>query len=256
VWRTGQLLATTDEGTAFLELCRRLEVTEVYLSLPGDILRDPRLLPFLRALRASGIRIEALLGDATWYLPEKQAQLLSRIGEVTAFNTGHPKARFDGIHLDIEPHQLASNKGRSAHTYLPLLARNLEAAVSAAGLAGLGVTADVPRKFFRGGEEDWTALRLACPTLALMLYDGEKGGTGVTIAERVTGVRRDFLEAAGTGSGALLVGLRCVDQPDQVADLLSAVEAALSGHGGFAGVAIHDYRTCRGEGRAAPVPRR
>jgi outer membrane protein TolC len=80
-------------------------VNTLLLSLDAEQLARYRAAPAalnaaLRGAHARGMRVELLLGEPTWILPEHRSQLLHIID---AFSS----AAFDGIHLDLEPDQLA-----------------------------------------------------------------------------------------------------------------------------------------------------
>jgi outer membrane protein TolC len=63
--------------------------------------RETRLLrEALQTAHRRGMRVELLLGEPTWLLPEHRAELVSILRDLRTLP-------FDGLHLDIEPDQLA-----------------------------------------------------------------------------------------------------------------------------------------------------
>lgn len=67
----------------------------------------PRLQKFLRRLSDQGVATELLAGQAIWLASDTFAQIPTQIcRDTVAFNldSSDPKARFAGVHLDIEPH--------------------------------------------------------------------------------------------------------------------------------------------------------
>lgn len=57
---------------------------------------------FLNEAQRRGKKVELLLGDPDWILPEQREKLLMIVKKLSNIN-------FDGLHLDIEPDQLESN---------------------------------------------------------------------------------------------------------------------------------------------------
>lgn len=68
----------------------------------------PAIAAWNQRLHANGISSELLLSENTWIYPRNRGSLLALIqSNLLDFNKIHPaKGRFDGLHLDIEPHGL------------------------------------------------------------------------------------------------------------------------------------------------------
>ena len=235
VWGTKGRLVDPSATERLLESCERAHVNEVYLSVYPELLENPRLPPLVAALQKTGIRVEALMGEATWYKPENRAQMFQSIDAVGAWDAKHPAERFAGIHLDVEPHQLSENKGN--HRFLPVLAEALEEATARAAKSNLTCAADVPRFAI---EEDGPAIAHSLSRTFVMLYElRDRSAHGLTKASTSLSER-----AFGTATnGRLVVGLSADDYPDDLETMLKAVETA---HGGgdhaarYGGWAIHD----------------
>lgn len=104
-------------------------------------------------LHAAGIESHVLMGDPAWISSREWASMESLIlTRLVDFNAsrGDPAERFDGLHLDIEPHADATwSAGTESdrHQYLWLLADTyaFAAGVLASGSgAGLPIGADLP----------------------------------------------------------------------------------------------------------------
>ncbi|AWV88645.1 hypothetical protein DN745_04550 [Bradymonas sediminis] len=79
-----------------------------YNPLVGEDAR-PHLQRLLGRLSAQGVATELLAGQAIWLASDELAQIpVQRCRETVAFNLASedPKARFAGVHLDIEPHTI------------------------------------------------------------------------------------------------------------------------------------------------------
>jgi len=96
----------------FWKQSKSLNINRVLLSLNGheiaSVVADAsELQRIVSNARHDGIKIELLLGDPDWILPENRDDLLQIIRELRHID-------FDGLHLDIEPDQLKSElQGRA-----------------------------------------------------------------------------------------------------------------------------------------------
>jgi outer membrane protein TolC len=246
VWRTWELLEP-EKSRRLATFCRQHHVSELYLSVPRGLLRDDRVPALLGALRDCGARVEALFGDAGWYLPEGRREMLARIADVVAWNRAHTAASFAGIHLDIEPHQLPQNKGKDNLGYLPGLIDSFAAAKAAASAAGLSLAADLPPKVLHADPAQAASLVAACPRLTLMLYELKE--------DNVVRLARSALAWVDSAKkGDVVVGVRAADHGSEVVPAASRLDAELAGSQGYAGLAIHDYAgwsTAEAGGQAA-----
>ncbi len=242
-WRTATLL---DDPSPLLDACRSAGANEVYLAVTDDLLRDPRLEHIVARLRERGLRVEALMGDPGWYRPAKWPAMLALIDDVIAYDA-HAAARFDAIHLDVEPHILPENRSLDVGSYLPSYIEGIRRARARADGAGLALSADVPRKFFHAPVEERDELVRAVPRLFLMLYElrGREGPLDDARAE-VARASADSVRAAYAGidpaaQGELVVGLSVDDYGVRLAPMLSALDAANGTNARYAGWAIHDF---------------
>lgn len=102
VWNFTQLIRRTDiweqkQINAINRLLISLNAREI-----ADVAADPApLIDFLRNAHQRGKKVELLLGDPDWILPQHRDHLLQFVKQLQHIN-------FDGLHLDIEPDQLES----------------------------------------------------------------------------------------------------------------------------------------------------
>lgn len=238
VWKTSARLGTSDGTSSLLASCQQAGVTEVYLSI-GSVIEDARLPAMVAALHDAGIRVEALTGEANWYQAEHRDAMLAVIDSVAAYNAKvAASARFQGMHLDIEPHQLAENKAN--HAFLPALAETLDQARQRAATQNLDTAADLPRFAL---QENGAAFARAVPRIVVMLY--ELRDKSVTALAEASGKIVDDTYAAETAAntGRMVIGLSVDDYSVDLETMLGAVESAnttdarRSRYGGWA---IHD----------------
>lgn len=89
----------------FLEKSQSMGINRILLSLNekqiASVASNPSALnKFLQDARHRGVKIELLLGDPDWILPQERMRLVEIIKRLKPVN-------FEGLHLDIEPDQLA-----------------------------------------------------------------------------------------------------------------------------------------------------
>ena len=234
IWRTTYHLGAG--GAQLVATCRRGSVNEVYLAVDAPTLSDPRLPGLIVALRQGGVRVHALMGDATWYQPTKQQNMLKLIDAVGAYNAHvvNPRAHFVGVHFDIEPHQLPQNKGNRA--YMPALVATLRAGRMHAEAFHLEAAADLPRFAITDVPELHRAFVDAVPRLFLMLYELKDKSAGALVQSAADTVNDEF---KGVAPGSMVIGVSVDDYAD-VDGNLRALETAQPGGAHYGGWAIHD----------------
>jgi hypothetical protein len=126
VWSPAQLLSALDTPTpqAVWQRLEALKVRRLLLSFNRTELTrfqaEPRRLAgAIEALQARGFSVEWLLGEPTWMLESERNDLLDLVD-------GFAGLRFDTIHLDLEPNQLAVGDG-DGREHLAALLQTLRA---------------------------------------------------------------------------------------------------------------------------------
>jgi hypothetical protein len=95
------------EARDHAEIDRLAALRRVSYDPIGDEDERPKLRAFLKRAHAQGAQVEYLDGQAIWLATDRYAQVPKTIcRDVVAFNlsTEDRGERFDGVHLDIEPH--------------------------------------------------------------------------------------------------------------------------------------------------------
>jgi len=106
VWESQRLIERFAQPQTFFADLSRLHIHRILLSFTAEQMA-PLTLPteidrwyaFIAALQAGGVRVELLLGEPLWLLPDHRPELLAAIARLTDLP-------FEGIHLDLEPDQL------------------------------------------------------------------------------------------------------------------------------------------------------
>jgi hypothetical protein len=281
VWDTAPLLADAHAREAFLAFCDEREIGAVALqvrSVSADGRRRiedaDRWAALLADLHRRGIRAHALDGDPHYALRAGHDTVLSIVDAVVAYNDAAADRahRFDGVHLDVEPHLLPdwSVPGRRES----LLAEYLdviERAATRARAAGLVYGVDIPfwwgkpdvttgeaigNTTFRGSRKPASEHVLAIADYVfIMNYRREATGQDGIIAHAL-----DTLRAADEIGGVrVVVGVETEEVSDGVPakatfdgmslDEMNAeldeTEDALSRFESYDGIAIHRYTTFR-----------
>lgn len=251
VWKTATVLATPDDVESLRRFCAERKVNEVYLSLPGqDGLSDVQLADVIARLHASKLRVEALFGSTDADLPGRpREQLLNRVRSVVEFNQRHPAESFDGVHLDVEPHQRPENKGTGNLRFLANLAETFRSVRAIVEPAGLSLNVDIPNKVLKGNLEQRRLLVTSVPRFTLMLYELNSPNDGATTAQKVEKLRtmsEKYLRMAyeglnDAGLATMGIGLRVSDYGERLPEMLASLEEAHADNPRFVGWAWHCY---------------
>ena len=155
VWNTKELFDPASEWRPkLLALIARWKLTEVYLQLPhqdgdkrlgdwNDEARRAAMAALVRELHGAGVAVHALDGAAWLALPESRGELVVLATSVRDYNAAQPAvARFDAVHLDVEPYLLPNWGGRRR----PELAASLVEGLTATRqvLGALPLWLDIP----------------------------------------------------------------------------------------------------------------
>jgi hypothetical protein len=258
VWKLRTVLEAPSGASVLLKFCESEGIDEVYVSVAADPHASPawapsderRMVSLIGLLHRENIRVEALLSSADADEPGKHRDsLLSRVQGVVQFNRQHSKERFDGIHLDVEPHQRPENKGPGNLRFLPDLVSTYRAVRVLAGSAGMTVNADIPNKYLKGEIGGRRMLLWAVPRLTLMLYElssPEDGESTLQKAEKLRKAAQEFLEMAYRGLGhtdlaRMSIALRTSDYGDLLPGMLQTLDETFRGNPHYLGWARHSY---------------
>jgi hypothetical protein len=249
VWKGPAILAAPEGAARLLDFCRAESINEVYISAldHGKFSDSASVGRLITLLHHSGIRAEALLSSENADEPGKHRDtLLEHVRSVVEFDQSHPSARFDGIHLDIEPQQRAENKGAGNLRFLPGLVEAYRAVRSVAEPAGLTTNADIQNKVLKGSLSERRALLQSLPRLTLMLYELGGGGSAEQQANSLRAASRKFLEMTynglqDPGLATLVVGLRTPDYGALLPGMLKVLEDSNATDPHYAGWARHAY---------------
>jgi hypothetical protein len=252
VWKGPDILGTAGGAEKLRDFCQREGIDEVYVSVfsHGDLDDTAALSAATRLLHRSNVRVEALISSTDADEPGKHREkLLDHVRAIVKFNSQHPGARIDGIHLDIEPQQRPENKGAGNLRFLPGLIEAYRAVRSLAEGAGMSVAADIQNKLLKGSLDERRALLQSLPRLTLMLYElngPNDGSSSEQKADKVRSASHAFLEMAYQGVttpdvATMVIALRTPDYGELLPQMLKTLDEANGSDPHYQGWARHSY---------------
>lgn len=257
VWKAPSVANAPRGAETLRDFCQSEGIDEVYVSVSnrGDMSGVDRLSPLIELLHRSDMRVEALLSsDNADEAGKHRDKLLDHVRDIVHYNQRHPRTRFDGIHLDIEPQQRPENKGPGNLRFLPGLVQAYRAVRGLAEPAGLTVNADIQNKLLKGSVTERRMLLSSMPRLTLMLYELSSPNDGDSIeakAEKVQAASRQFLDMAYDGLNdpnlaTLMIGLRTPDYGQLLPKMLTTLDESNRTDPHYQGWAWHAYSDSQG----------
>jgi hypothetical protein len=252
VWKSPTVLAAPRAAESLLDFCKSESINEIYVSISeaSEAAEESQLVHLISLAQRNNIRVEALLSSTEADEPGKHREtLLRHVQGVLQFNQKHPSARFDGIHLDIEPQQRPENKGSGNLRFLAGLAGAFREVRALTEPAGLTLNADIQNKLLKGDLAQRKELLSAVPRITLMMYELSSPGDGETpdqMAERAVTASQKFLDMAYDGLpnrdlAKMAIALRTPDYGDLLSQVLSKLDDANRSNPHYLGWARHSY---------------
>lgn len=111
-WGVDQVLGDNNKETQVLQFLKAWNFGRVYCSFGNQARTNPAVMRAWNAkLHAAGISPQLLLSENTWIFPDKRDNLLTVHiqPKLIDFNaaSANTAERYDGVHLDVEPHALS-----------------------------------------------------------------------------------------------------------------------------------------------------
>ena len=252
VWKSPDVLAAPHAAEKLSEFCKTEGITEVYVSISAKSFESqkPALARAIAVLHRENVRVEALLSSTEADQAGRHRDtLVGHAQEIVQFNREHAAARFDGIHLDVEPQQRPENKGPGNLRFLPGLAEAFRAVRAQAQSAGLTVNADIQNKLLKGSLAERRMLLTSVPRVTLMMYELSSPADGDTAeqkAAKVADLSQKFLDMAydglaGQDVARMSIALRTPDYGDLLPRMLATLDDANRANPHYLGWARHSY---------------
>ncbi|QJD84628.1 copper amine oxidase N-terminal domain-containing protein [Cohnella herbarum] len=230
------------------------DVTAIYLQMNRDVALSAYA-DFIRSAKEKQIRVEALAGRPDWALKSNQDQIKSFISWTMRYNASvGSEERFDGLHFDIEPYLLAEWETKNK-TILEQWIHNLRFIDQETRGSGLKIALDVPYWLNNVKVPDteysfsaWLLEKFDC--LAIMDYRNHAlGKNGIVdnahaMLREASALDKQAIVAVETAKSSegdrVTFYSKSVDFMEQE---LQTAHHELSRYAGYAGMAIHDYKS-------------
>jgi hypothetical protein len=257
IWRSSTVLQAPQAPLAIRNFCAGEGINEIYVTISRHYgaLEALQLGELIGQMHQAGIRVEALISSTDADEPgAPRTHLIDQVQSVLQFNHEHWAARFDGVHLDVEPQQRDEYKGADDIGYLPGLIDTYRAVRRLTDRAGISLNADVPPRLLRAQLLQRRALLSAVPRLTLLLYDTDS--TREVAATELARLRESSGQLlasayAGLDGGQLarmLIGLRSADYGAQLPQMLAALDQTYSADPHYLGWARQSYNDILADG--------
>jgi hypothetical protein len=252
LWKSPTVLESPQAAESLRDFCKSEGITEIYISISerSEPAEESQLVHTITVLHRASIRAEALLSSSEADEPGKHRDtLLRHAQEILEFNRKHSNAKFDGIHLDVEPQQRPENKGPGNLRFLPGLAEAFRAVRAITDPAGLTLNADIQNKLLKGDVAQRKTLLSAVPRVTLMMYELSNPNDGETPeqkSQKAVEASQKFLTMAYEGLtdrnlAKMAIALRTPDYGDLLPQMLKALDEANRTNPHYLGWARHSY---------------
>jgi hypothetical protein len=246
------LLQSAHADDAIRSFCTTAGIDDVYVSFNGsfDALDALQLVQLIKLLHEANVSVEALLSsDGADQAGAARTHLLDSVQAVVQFNRDHAGARFDGIHLDIQPQRREGNRDLDPRQFLPGLIDAYRAVRAFTDRHGLTLDADLDRGLLQSTLEQRRALLESTPRLTVLLYGLTTPADSADTAQRLEQARNasiQVLQQAYAGLdqprlARLAIALRTEDYGTLLPQVLSALDAANRGDPHYLGWARDSY---------------
>ncbi|MEE9200176.1 MAG: TolC family protein [Candidatus Brocadiales bacterium] len=246
VWDVKGVVESDEKEDFFVSFCKAKGIERVFLSvnrlMAETLTQNTDISNLITKLHRDNIKVSALFGDNVWVYPGRRGRLINRIQTIVAYNVARGRrARFDGIHLDIEPHTLREWDAKKQEL-LNMLLETYEVAKAqiSADSSGLLLEVDIP-VFYE--KTDPVVLKKIAETVDIMTIMAYKRKT----PEKVVGAVQAEMDAVIESGKGIIVGLNAKDFSDEarLEELIVKVGDRLSVERSFLGFSIHDFDSYR-----------
>lgn len=249
IWQTHLI---QDAGEELLSFSRQEGINLIYLQIDRQM-SSGTYEAFIRRAHEDQIAVHALGGDPRWALTEHVDDMLGLADWVNDYNNkAGDDARFDGIHLDIEPYVLQQWETDQA-TVIASWEQNLNMFLGRVSGRGLELGIDIPFWFdsytLANGQSLNEWLITTFDHVTIMAYRNE-----VESEHGILDLTRDELELADRLGKHIMIGVNAKEMPgephtsfygqtkEQMNQKLDHLAVALGSYASFTGIAIHDIR--------------
>ncbi len=245
LWNTSEVLKG-EPRARFIAFCKSTGINKVFVSINKKVVssieQSSDLQTFIAHLHHAGIKAAALMGEPTWVYEKNRQKMLRRLRFVLDYNDNTiDPARFDAIHLDIEPHTLAE-WGNYKKFLLNNLAETIKLAnnLTSRGKQRLPLEIDIPTFYHKIDKTALEKIVQNADTMTIMAYER-------LTAERVMKSVENIFALANRMGKRVVIGLNAKEfsEKEMLENLIKNVGDKVSLEKSYAGFAIHDFHHYR-----------
>ncbi|POS68821.1 hypothetical protein DHEL01_v212785 [Diaporthe helianthi] len=248
VWNT-TFITDAAETSQFFTFAQEQGLQRAYLHVDADI-DNLYFGIFIQRCTASGIAVEALMGNPQWILGGGTPSLQSNLEWIDQYQgNASADARFSGIHMDIELWSLSDWQSMLG-TYIPVWQGIVTSVASFARSHSITAAADLP--FWACTMFD-PSTGEAIDSWMLNALDSVTFMTYRNTVEELFKVAEKPLAAADAAGKQVYLAVETVASPEaqvsfkglvtvsSLSHKLQSITLECSNHTSFAGIAVHDY---------------
>ena len=245
LWNTAEVLKG-EPRARFITFCKSMGFNKVFVSINKKVIssieQSSDLQTFIAHLHHADIKAAALMGEPTWVYEKNRQKMLRRIRFVLEYNDNTiDPARFDAIHLDIEPHTLAE-WGDYKKFLLNNLAETIKLAnnLTSRGQQRLPLEIDIPTFYHKVDKTALEKIVQNSDSMTIMAYER------LTTESVMKSVENIFALVNRMGK-QVVIGLNAKEfgEKEMLENLIKNVGDRVSLEKSFSGFAIHDFHHYR-----------
>jgi len=245
LWNTAEVLKG-EPRARFITFCKSMGFNKVFVSINKKVIssieQSADLQTFIAHLHHAGIKAAALMGEPTWVYEKNRQKMLRRIRFVLKYNDNTiDPARFDAIHLDIEPHTLAE-WGDYKKFLLNNLAETIKLAnnLTSRGKQRLSLEIDIPTFYHKVDKTALEKIVQNSDSMTIMAYER-------LTTESVMKSLENIFALVNRMGKQVVIGLNAKEfgEKEMLENLIKNVGDRVSLEKSFSGFAIHDFHHYR-----------
>lgn len=248
IWNT-TFITDAAETSQFFTFAQEQGLQRAYLHVDADI-DNSYFGNFIQQCTASGIVVEALMGNAQWILGGGTPSLQSNLEWIDQYQgNASANAKFSGIHMDVELWSLGDWQSMLG-TFIPAWESIVTSVSSFARSHGIAAAADLP--FWADtmsdpltGEAMDSWMLNALDSVTFMTYRNsveelfEVAEKPLTAADAAG--KQVYLAVETVASAEAKVSFKGLATVTSLSTKLQSIKMECSNHTSFAGIAVHDY---------------
>ncbi|KAK7697042.1 hypothetical protein SLS64_013952 [Diaporthe eres] len=243
------MITDASQTSQFFSFAQEQGLQRAYLHVDADI-DNAYFGNFIQQCNASGIAVEALMGNAQWILGGGTPSLQSNLEWIDQYQgNASAGARFSGIHMDIELWSLGDWQSMLG-TYIPAWENIVTSVSSFARSHGIPAAADLPFWTYTmsdpttGEAMDSWMLR-ALDSVTFMTYRNSVSDL-FEVAEKPLAAadaagKHVYVAVETVASTEAMVSFKGLATVTSLSTSLQSIKVECSNHTSFAGIAVHDY---------------